>query len=153
MRVNSQRGGVGGWALRVGSYRARVCAIALACIALTACRQDMHDAPSYDPLQQSAFFTDGAASRMLVANTVARGQLREDELLYNGQGHGQPSTEFPMPVTADVLTRGRSAQTCTAPLSRADRHGNGMIVQRGFRAPPSYHDERCATCRLDTSST
>ena len=48
------------------------------CVALSACRQDMHDAPSYDPLQEAPFFSNGAASRMLVANTVPRGQLRED---------------------------------------------------------------------------
>jgi mono/diheme cytochrome c family protein len=129
--------------LGVGSYRARVCAIALACIALTGCRQDMHDAPSYDPLQQSAFFPDGAASRMLVANTVARGQLREDELLYTGKVNGQPSTEFPMPVTADVLTRGQERfNVYCSPCHGRTGIGNGMIVQRGFRAPPSYHDER-----------
>ena len=103
----------------------------------------MHDAPSYDPLQQSAFFPDGAASRMLVANTVARGQLREDELLYTGKVNGQPSTEFPMPVTADVLTRGQERfNVYCSPCHGRTGIGNGMIVQRGFRAPPSYHDER-----------
>ena len=36
------------------------------------CRQDMHDAPRYDPLERSEFFVDGQASRPLVANTVSR---------------------------------------------------------------------------------
>ena len=39
----------------------------------------------------STFFTDGHASRPLVANTVARGQLREDEHLYTGIVGGQPA--------------------------------------------------------------
>ena len=70
-------------------------AIVALCVALAGCRQDMHDAPSYDPLQQTTFFANGAASRTLVANTVARGQLRADEHLYTGKVNGQPATEFP----------------------------------------------------------
>ena len=49
----------------------------------------MHDAPRYEPLEASTFFADGRASRTLVANTVARGQLREDEHLYTGKVDGQ----------------------------------------------------------------
>ena len=113
------------------------------CVVLAACRQDMHDAPSYDPLQQSAFFPDGAASRMLVANTVARGQLREDEHLYTGKVNGQVAAEFPMPVTAEVMARGQERfNVYCSPCHGRTGMGNGMIVQRGFRAPPSYHEER-----------
>jgi hypothetical protein len=39
----------------------------------------MHDAPRYDPLESSTFFRDGRSARNLVANTVSRGSLREDE--------------------------------------------------------------------------
>jgi mono/diheme cytochrome c family protein len=122
---------------------ARVGAVALVCFALTACRQDMHDAPSYDPLQEAPFFTNGAASRTLVANTVARGQLHEDELFYTGKVDGQPATEFPMPVTAALMARGQERFNvfCT-PCHGRTGLGNGMIVQRGFRQPPSYHEER-----------
>jgi len=103
----------------------------------------MHDAPSYDPLQRSAFFADGAASRTLVANTVARGQLREDEHLYTGKIAGQVATEFPMPVTAEVMARGQERfNVFCSPCHGQTGVGNGMIVQRGFRAPPSYHEER-----------
>jgi mono/diheme cytochrome c family protein len=106
----------------------------------------MHDAPSNDPLQQTTFFADGAASRPLVANTVARGQLREDELLYTGKVNGQPSTEFPMPVTAEVMARGQERfNVYCSPCHGRTGLGNGMIVQRGFRAPPSYHEERLRT--------
>jgi mono/diheme cytochrome c family protein len=118
-------------------------AVAMVSLALAGCRQDMHDAPSYDPLQQTNFFPDGAASRMLVANTVARGQLREDEHLYTGKVNGQPATEFPMPVTAAVMARGQERfNVYCSPCHGQTGVGNGMIVQRGFRAPPSYHEER-----------
>jgi mono/diheme cytochrome c family protein len=112
-------------------------------IGLGGCRQDMHDAPSYDPLQESAFFSDGRASRTLVANTVARGQLREDEHLYTGRVNGELATEFPMPVTADVMARGQERfNVFCSPCHGRTGEGNGMIVQRGFRQPPSYHEDR-----------
>ena len=129
--------------LEVGRSSARAVALAVACVALAGCRQDMHDAPRYDPLEQSPFFSDGAASRMLVPNTVARGQLREDEHLYTGKVNGQPATEFPMPVTAEVMARGQERfNVYCSPCHGRSGEGNGMIVQRGFRQPPSYHDER-----------
>jgi mono/diheme cytochrome c family protein len=110
---------------------------------VAACRQDMHDAPRYEPLEASAFFEGGAASRVLVANTVARGQLREDDLMHTGKIDGELADVFPMPVTAEVMARGRERFTifCT-PCHGQTGEGNGMVVQRGFRAPPSYHDER-----------
>jgi hypothetical protein len=52
------------------------------------CRQDMHDQPKYQPLEQSAFFVDQQASRSPVPGTVARGQLNEDALLYTGKIDG-----------------------------------------------------------------
>jgi mono/diheme cytochrome c family protein len=117
--------------------------IAAACLALAACRQDMHDAPSYDPLQQSTFFSDGAASRMLVANTVARGQLRTDEHFFTGKVGGQPAAELPMPLTPELMARGQERfNVFCAPCHGRTGVGNGMIVQRGFRQPPSYHEDR-----------
>jgi cytochrome c553 len=103
----------------------------------------MHDAPRYDPLERSTFFSNGQASRVAVANTVARGQLREDEHLYTGRVGGQLATEFPMPITMEVMQRGRERFTVfCSPCHGATGVGNGMIVQRGFRQPPSYHEER-----------
>jgi cytochrome c553 len=129
--------------LGVGRSSAQAVVIAAACVALVGCRQDMHDAPSYDPLQQTNFFVNGAASRPLVANTVARGQLRDDEHLYTGKINGQVATEFPMPVTKAVLDRGQERfNVYCSPCHGRTGEGNGMIVQRGFRQPPSYHEER-----------
>jgi mono/diheme cytochrome c family protein len=106
----------------------------------------MRDGPSYDPLQESTFFADGRASRTLVANTVARGQLREDEHLYTGKINGQLATEFPMPVTAEVMARGQERfNVFCSPCHGRTGEGNGIIVQRGFRQPPSYHEDRLLT--------
>jgi mono/diheme cytochrome c family protein len=103
----------------------------------------MHDAPSYDPLQATTFFANGSASRMPVANTVARGQLREDTHLYQGRVDGQIATTLPMPVTAELMARGRERfNVFCSPCHGRSGAGDGMVVQRGFRAPPSYHEER-----------
>jgi mono/diheme cytochrome c family protein len=121
----------------------RAAVVLTVALALAGCRQDMHDAPSYDPLQATTFFADGRASRTLVANTVARGQLREDAHLYQGKVDGQLATTFPMPVTADVMARGQERfNVFCSPCHGRTGSGNGIVVQRGFRAPPSYHEDR-----------
>ena len=103
----------------------------------------MHDAPRYEPFEASTFFTDGRASRTLVPNTIARGQLREDEHLYTGKVGGQLAAEFPMPVTAEVMARGQERfNIFCSPCHGRTGEGTGMIVQRGFRQPPSYYEER-----------
>jgi mono/diheme cytochrome c family protein len=118
-------------------------ALAFACLTLAACRQDMHDAPRYEPLEASTFFANGASERMPVANTVARGQLNEDRHLYEGVVDGKPAETFPMPVTAAVVSRGQERYNVfCAPCHGRTGVGNGMIVQRGFRQPPSFQDDR-----------
>jgi mono/diheme cytochrome c family protein len=103
----------------------------------------MHDQPKYKPLAKSDFFGDERSARPLVADTVARGQLHDDDHLYAGKIGGQLATTFPFPVTADVMARGRERFDvyCTPCHGRLGR-GDGMIVQRGFKAPPSLHTER-----------
>ena len=121
----------------------RAVLVAVGCFAIAACRQDMHDTPRYEPLEASSFFTDGRGSRTPVANTVARGTLREDELLYEGKINGQLADAFPMPVTAAVMARGQERfNVFCSPCHGRTGQGNGMVVQRGFRAPPSYHEDR-----------
>ena len=107
---------------------------------LVACRQDMHDQPKLEPYESSAFFSDGRASRPLVAGTVARGRLFEDEHLYRGTVDGQPAESFPFEVTRAVLERGRERYGIhCAPCHGASGDGDGMVVRRGMKQPPSYH--------------
>ena len=119
-------------------------ALVLAAAALTACRQDMHDQPKYIPLRPSSFFTDGRSARPLIEGTVARGHLNEDTLYYTGKGpDGKPAKEFPMPVTKELIVRGeqRFHIYCT-PCHDRTGNGNGMVVRRGYRRPPTYHSDR-----------
>lgn len=128
---------------RQSAVGSRAILVAAVCLLLVACRQDMHDAPRYDPLEASTFFANGAASRLPVANTVARGQLNEDRHLFEGVVDGRPAETFPMPVTAEVMARGQERfNVFCSPCHGRTGQGNGMIVQRGFRQPPSFHDQR-----------
>lgn len=115
----------------------------LVVLALAGCRQDMHDQPRFKPLAKSDFYTDLRSARPPVEGTVARGQLHEDTYFYTGKIGNSPGDYMPFPVTAEVLDRGRQRFNiyCTPCHSRLG-DGNGVIVQRGFRPPPSYHTAR-----------
>jgi len=110
---------------------------------LTGCRQDMHDQPRYEPFEASTFFEDGRSSRPLVEGTVARGHLRSDTHFYRGTVDGELVTRFPYPITSEVLNRGRERYNIfCSPCHGMSGYGNGMVVQRGFRQPPSFHIDR-----------
>lgn len=110
---------------------------------MVSCRQDMHDQPRYEPLQPSELFRDRRSERPLIPGTVARGFLRADEAMYTGKVNGQAVTTFPFPVTKDVIVRGRERfNIYCSPCHSKLGDGRGMIVQRGFSPPPSYHTDR-----------
>jgi hypothetical protein len=115
-----------------------------ACLLISAgCRIDMHLQPKYRPLDPSPFFDDGRSARPVIPGTVPRGHLRTDELLYAGKVNGTVANTFPFPITRQDLERGRERYNiyCT-PCHDYTGSGRGMIVQRGFPAPPSYHIDR-----------
>jgi len=101
-------------------------------------RQDMADQPKNLPLSPSPFFEDGRSERPLIENTVARGSIAQDDLFVPKE-----SNAFPLPVTADLLERGRERYKifCT-PCHGIQGDGNGMVSMRGMKHPPSYHDAR-----------
>jgi mono/diheme cytochrome c family protein len=112
----------------------------LGMLALAGCRQDMQDQPKYKPLAASDFFDDHRSERPLVEGTVARGALRTDNLLYTGKQGGKDADLFPFPVTGEVLARGQERfNIYCSPCHGRTGEGNGMVVQRGYRQPPSYH--------------
>ena len=116
---------------------------------LAGCRQDMHDQPRFKPLAKSDFYADLRSARTPVEGTVARGQLHEDSYLYTGKIGNNPGDYMPFPVTEEVLLRGRERfDIYCSPCHSRLGDGRGMIVQRGFRAPPSYHTERLRNAPL-----
>jgi mono/diheme cytochrome c family protein len=124
---------------------ALLASIVLALAAATVgCRQDMHDQPKYIPLRATEFFADGRSARPLIEGTVARGHLDDDAGYFTAKGaDGKFVAQFPFPVTKDVIERGQNRFNiyCT-PCHDSLGTGNGRVVRRGFRHPPSYHIDR-----------
>ncbi|MFT4569651.1 MAG: hypothetical protein ACI91F_000519 [Candidatus Binatia bacterium] len=107
------------------------------------CRQDMHDQAKLEPLEASNFFADGRASRPVPAGTVARGLLGADKLVTTGRNAAGFANEIPVPVDLDFVAWGRTRYDifCSPCHDRAGE-GRGMIVERGYKQPPSLHDAR-----------
>lgn len=109
----------------------------------TACRNDMHNQPRYKPYAYTTFFGDGRSARPTIADTVARGQLRIDQPRFTGKENGKDINYFPIQITKADIERGQDRFNiyCTPCHGRLG-DGNGMVVQRGLRQPPSYHEAR-----------
>jgi len=138
---------------RIGTLRQAQCRLwatraAMAALLLVAgCRQDMQDQPKLISQRGSEMFADHRGARPQVANTVARGQLREDSYFYTGviqaaDGYREEKNEMPFPVTLDVLKRGQERFNiyCTPCHSRVG-NGLGEIVQRGYKPAANLHDQ------------
>ena len=87
------------------------------------------------------------SARPLVDNTIARGWLREDPIMFKGKVSKASDAGFvttlPMPVTKALLERGHQRfNIYCSPCHDQLGYGNGMIVQRGYKQPPSYHTDK-----------
>ena len=119
-------------------------AVAAFClIAATGCRQDMHNGPAGQPLRESLFVKGASTSRMPVEGTVARGTLKDDEAFFTGKEAGAAANALPFALTAQILDRGEERFNiyCT-PCHGLSGQGDGIIVRRGYRQPPSFHIDR-----------
>ena len=105
--------------------------------------RDMYEQPKYEPLQPSAFFDDGRSARPLLPDTVAHGQLRTNLVFFTGKSGTNFVAQIPLPVTKELLRRGEERYDIfCAPCHDRVGTGRGMIVQRGFRPPQSFHIAR-----------
>jgi len=113
---------------------------ALLVLVLSGCQQKMADQPRLDPLEETSFFEDGRAARPRVEGTVARGEARQDTLRYSGKVDGELSEVFPVAVTRPVIERGGERyEIFCRPCHGTLGNGNGIVPQRGFTQPPSFH--------------
>lgn len=118
-------------------------AAVLLCVCATACRRDMQDQPKYKPLGENRFFADGRDARPIPAGTIARDELNDNDPMHTGADKGVFLATIPMPVTMDLLRRGRDRYNIfCSPCHARTGDGNGMVAQRGFRAPANFHDAR-----------
>ena len=128
---------------KAGRYVSVLIVVIMIALTGSACRQDMHDQPKYTPLRSTPFFGDVRSARPLIAGTVAQGQLHEDPFLETGKIGNADAAVFPFPVDAAVMARGRERfEIFCTPCHGRTGTGDGMIVQRGYRRPPTYHDDR-----------
>ena len=117
--------------------------VPLAALLVAACSPNMREQPRYNPLAYSGLFPDARAARQPVDGTVARGQLRQDAQFYTGKVNGVPVAKMPVPITPELLKRGQERfDIFCSPCHGRVGDGQGMVVQRGFQPPPSYHVER-----------
>lgn len=115
-------------------------------LALVACRKDMVDQERTKPLRPSSFFTDDGASRPLPEGTLPQEAPRELTPFHTGLqtgGGGALVVEIPQQITSPLLERGKQRfEIFCAVCHGAVGYGAGMIVQRGFPPPPSFHIDR-----------
>jgi len=77
----------------------------------------------------------GAGATAAGQQTPAAGECKQPV------GTDNDVEEFPFPVTEDVMKRGRERYEIFCAMCHGSTgYGDGMIVRRGFRNPPSYHD-------------
>jgi mono/diheme cytochrome c family protein len=118
-------------------------ALAGAALAGAACRQDMHDAPRYEAYEKSDFFADQRAMRPQLEGTVARGQLYEDAALHTGKAGATFVATYPVPLTHDMVKRGKQRfEIYCTPCHGLLGRGDGVVVRRGYKAPPTFHQDR-----------
>ena len=119
--------------------------------------QDMDNQPRYKAQQENPVFADGRAMRPLIPNTVARGELREDDHFYRGlDAAGEWAATFPsqVEVSEALFARGQERYGIyCAPCHGHSGYGNGAVARRAEQlklmgrqgmewvAPTNYHDD------------
>jgi hypothetical protein len=106
--------------------------------------RDMSNQPRYNPQGESDFFEDGSTMRTPVPGTVAQGFLEADSAYFRGlDRQGNFIKMAPVHVTLQLLQRGRERfNIFCSPCHGRLGDGNGIIVQRGYIPPPSFHTNR-----------
>jgi mono/diheme cytochrome c family protein len=130
-----------------------------ALIALSGCRQDMQNQPKFIPLRSSEFFPDHRSARTPIPGTVPRlddatldsEQLDPGSYYLTGKRGNVFGNDLPasLKLNRALLERGQERYNiyCTPCHARVG-DGDGMIVQRGFKHPPSFHEQRLRNAPL-----
>jgi len=131
--------------------RALTLCLAAVLLASAGCRQNMHNQNKVKPYSASTFYADGQASRPIPAHTVARNATGAQVAIATGLTAVPAPTEAgPPPVSLALLQRGRERfNIFCSPCHGRLGDGKGMIVQRGYKQPTSYHDPRLVSAPTD----
>ncbi|HEX7287395.1 MAG TPA: cytochrome c [Candidatus Angelobacter sp.] len=136
----------------------RVALLALqAAFLMAGCRQDMQNQPKMIPLRSTEFYPDRRSARYPMAGTVPkledavmdREQLDPGSYFLTGRRGPVFGNDLPFPLTLEVMKRGQERfNIYCAPCHSQVGDGNGMIVQRGFKHPPTFHQQRLRNAPL-----
>lgn len=119
------------------------CCLTAALVTAGCERDDMWEQQRTSTLGPSDFYDDNQGARAPVEGTVAQGHLKEDDFLHRGVENGEIATRFPFPITKKHLEDGRvKYDVFCLPCHARVGDGYGMIVQRGFKQPASFHIDR-----------
>lgn len=112
-------------------------------LALTGCGRNMYEQARFEEDEPSTFFADGTSSQPLPDGVVSRSRGGIDEVFFTGQDENGLLAEPPLEVTQEVLERGQERYNVfCSPCHNYSGDGQGMIVQKGFVQPASFHEER-----------
>jgi len=99
---------------------------------LAACDLSMTQQNKYGTETPASLWNDDSSARPLPAHVIAQSDLAREQ-----------AKKSPPPVTPALLSRGRNRfGIYCAPCHGLAGDGDGVIVHRGFPAPPSYHEAR-----------
>ena len=125
------------------SHPLRLALLVLGLLLLSSCGRNMYDQAKYEVYEGSNLFANGASSRPLIEGTVSRKRGGVDASFFTGVGENGLLTELPIPLTYEVLERGQERYNIyCSPCHNFSGYGGGMIVQKGFVPPASFHEER-----------
>jgi len=108
-------------------------ALLLAILVLAGCDdQSMRQQNRYDTYAPSKFWANGSEAQPLPQGVIAQADAERTRQVKN-----------PPPVDKSLMQTGReNFEIFCSPCHGLGGDGDGMIVQRGFPAPPSYHIDR-----------
>ena len=118
---------------------------------------DMDWQPKYKAQRENPLFEDGRATRPEVTETVAVGELRDDDHFYRGKINGAFARTFPPEVSYDDATMARGRERfgiyCT-PCHGFAGEGDGMVAQRAveLRERSDYQGSWVAPTNLTQES-
>jgi mono/diheme cytochrome c family protein len=94
------------------------------------------------PMDSSSQFSNGTSARTPPPHTVPQGPADSPAEL-NGEEGGRMLTRLPVPLTAALLARGRDRYAIYCSMCHGeDGYGSGIVVERGFPRPESFHTDR-----------
>src|SRR5690606_8402288 len=103
----------------------------------------------YEYLESNDNFSDRMNARRPPPGAIPR-EGRPSALIRAGlDAEGFLASVPPEPIAAALLERGRARyETHCAVCHGSDGYGSGIVVRRGFPAPPSFHGERLRAAPL-----